>query len=63
MDKRSFFRNIFRKIFLLKQEAVDVIEAARQTVENFLRKKNTYANAGISTRFLTVSPAAMISLP
>jgi hypothetical protein len=31
--------------------------------QNFLRKKNTYANAGISTRFLTVSPAAMISLP
>jgi hypothetical protein len=29
----------------------------------FLRKKNTYANAGISTRFLMVSPAAMISLP
>ena len=29
----------------------------------FLRKKNTYANAGISTRFLTVNPAAMTSLP
>ena len=26
----------------------------------FLRKKNTYANAGISTKFLAVRPAAMI---
>ena len=31
--------------------------------QNFCVRKNTYANAGISTRFLTVSPAAMISLP
>jgi hypothetical protein len=29
----------------------------------FLHKKNTYASAGISTRFLTASPAAMISFP
>jgi len=36
MDKRNFFRNIFRKTFLFKQEAVDVIEAARQTVEKLL---------------------------
>ena len=31
--------------------------------QNFGVRKNTYTNAGISTRFLMVSPAAMISLP
>lgn len=31
--------------------------------QNFCVRKNTYANVGISTRFLTDKPAVMISLP